>query len=145
MSSIEKSLLSRLTAAAPGAAINASLVKWENLNPGGKTFVPPQTGLWYRAWFIAGEPTAAALGSEAKNRHVGIFQLDILCAPAGQGTKTVDDEAERIRKIFARGTVLSSDGQIVVVKKSWVVRPQQDEPAYFKQIVRVAWTADVAN
>ena len=145
MSAVEKALLSRLTAASPGAAITASLIKWENLNPGGKTFVPPSTGFWYRVWFLAGEPQAAALGAEAKNRHVGILQIDILYGPAGMGTKAVEDEAERIRKAFARGTVLSDSGQIVVVKKAWVVRPQQDEPAYFKQIVRVSWTADVPN
>ena len=145
MSNIETALLSRLTAASPGAALSAALIKYENLNPAGAIFVPPSAGLWYRAWFLDGEPVAAAVGDLAPNRHVGIFQIDVLYGPAGKGTKAVDDETERLRVCFARGTGLIYSGQIVEITKAWVVRPSQDEPAYFKQILKTAWMADVPN
>ena len=141
---ISAALLSRLTTASPGAGISSSLIKYENFNPGGKTFVPPSTGLWYRAWFLPGEPEAAWIGADAQNRLPGIFQIDVL-ADVGKGTKMTDDEAERLRQVYARDKALSYSGIIVNIKKAWVYRPSQDEAAYYKQIVKIMWWADVDN
>jgi hypothetical protein len=141
---ISGALLARLTAASPGAGISSSLIKYENLDPAGKAFVPPSKGLWYRAWFMPGEPSPAGIGADARNRFVGIFQVDVL-ADVGKGTKATDDEAERLRKIFARGTSLEKSGVYVNIKNSWVDRTTQNETAYYKQIVKVMWWADVEN
>lgn len=141
---ISAALVTHLTAVAPGAAITASKIKYENLDPNGQTFVPASSGFWYQAWFLPGEPHAAGIGEQAPNRHVGIFQVDVY-GLKGKGTKATDDEAERIRTCYKRGTALTYSSTVVYVEKSWVQRPEQDDAAYFKQIVRIQWSSDIAN
>lgn len=138
---ISAALLTRLFAVAPGAALASPVVKLEN----GASFTPPASGFWYRPFFLPGEPMPAAIGETAPNRHVGVFQIDVL-GPAGKGTKATDDEAERIRACYARGTALTYSGVIVRIEKAWVARPSsQDDASYYKQIVRAQWWADIAN
>lgn len=142
---ISAALHSRLTAAAPGAAIEAARIKYLNLDPGGKTFTPPSSGLWYEPFFLPGEVDAAGIGEQAPNRHVGIFQV-VIHGPKGKGTKATDDEGERLRKCYPRGQALVYSGVVVQIVRSWVYRPSdQDDPAWFKQILRVEWSSDVAN
>jgi hypothetical protein len=137
---ISAALLARLTAASPGAAIASSLIKYE----GSKTFTPPTSGLWYQAFFLPGEVNAAAIGADAPNRAVGVFQVTVY-GPAQDGTKATDNEVERLRKCFARGTSLVYAGVYVIISKAYLVRPTQDEVSYFKQILKVQWWSDIAN
>lgn len=138
---VSTALSSRLTAAAPGAALVSALIKRENF----PDFKPPATGFWYQPWFLPGEPHAAAIGESAQNRHPWVFQIDVYC-PRGKGTGTLAAEAERIAACYKRGTSLTNSGVIAICEKSWVVRnPTQDDAAYYKQIVRVQGWADVAN
>lgn len=137
---IETALRARLFAVAPGAAITAALVKNE-----GQAFTPPASGFWYQPFFLPGEPYAAGIGEAAANRHAGIFQVDVY-GPANKGTKPTNDEAERVRSCFKRDIALTASGVVVRVVKSWTYRPEsQGDPAWFRHIVRVQWTADVEN
>lgn len=137
---IATALNARMTAAAPGCAITASLIKNENA-----AFTPPASGLWYERFFLPGEPEASGIGAFARNRHVGIYQINV-CGPAGSMTKATDDEAERIRKCYARGTALTYSGVIVTIEKCWVIRnPDSTAVPWYRQIVRVQWSADIEN
>ncbi|MBL8967954.1 MAG: hypothetical protein JNG85_13180 [Spirochaetaceae bacterium] len=132
-------LRKRLTDAAPGCAIAASLVAWENVK-----FTPVAGTRYYRATFLPGTPRAAAIGSDAPNRHVGLFQVDIF-DPVGRGDNATAAEAERIAACYKRGTVLTYSGVTVRAERSWVSRVPQDDPAWYRQSVRVEWRADVPN
>jgi hypothetical protein len=138
---ISAALLARLFAASPGAAVDPARCELEN----GPGFTPGATR-WYRPTFLPGEPEAAGIGDSAKNRYVGIFQVDIF-DPKGKGTKPTDTESERIRACFPRGLSLTaSNGVVVNIKKSWAPRvSNQNDAAWYQQIVRVSWTADVSN
>lgn len=136
---VAAALRARLTAAAPGAALVSSLVAWEN-----QKFTPSPGTRYYRATFLPGIPRAAAIGEAAANRHVGLFQVDIF-DPIGKGDGATALEAERIAACYKRGTVLVYSGVSVIIEKAYVVRPSQDDPAWYRQIVRVEWRADVAN
>lgn len=128
----------RLTAAAPGAAVPAASVAWEN-----KAFNVP-AGRYYRAFFLPGIPRAVGLSDVAENRHVGIFQIDIM-EPLNAGDIQVHAEAERIAACYKRGTVLLFGGVYVRCQKSYTVRPAQDDEKRYRMIVRVEWVADVSN
>ena len=108
-------------------------------------FTPPAEGFWYKASFLPGEPYAAGIGSAARNRYVGIFQIDVY-GQTLKGTKLTNDEGERIRQCFKRGDSFTYSGVVVRVTKSQAYEAaEQDEPAYFRHIVKVTWMSDVEN
>ena len=159
---VQQAMYQHLTSAT-GALVGASLVAWPNTN-----FTPPSTGLWYEAAFMPGEPSATGIGGDAQNRFVGIFQVTV-CAVAGIGEGTVVTEAERIAKVYKRGTVIIRSGDDVgtepsevlypgdlVVPINWAVAGKitkswrgpgfvSTEPACYQVPVSVQFWADAAN
>ncbi len=135
---IRAALIGRLVAASPGAGISSSSVAWEN-----KDF-NPASARWYRVAFLPGEPRAAAIGTDAQNRHVGIFQIDIM-SPTGAGDVPAQTEAERIAACYKRGTVLTSSGVSVIIDKAYRMPGDSSDPAWYRIPVRVQWRADVDN
>lgn len=131
-------LRARAFAAAPGAALPPANVALENAK-----FTPPADRYW-RIFFLPGVPRAAAIGSDAPNRHVGLLQIDIMDPKDKQDGATAQ-EADRIAAAYKRGTVLTHNGVSVVCEKAYAVRPMQDDPARFRMIVRIEWRADVSN
>ena len=135
---IRSALLARLVAPAPGAALPAASVAWEN-----RAFAPG-TARWYRATFLPGEPRAAAVGVDAPNRQVGVFQVDVF-DPTNKGDAIAAAEAERIAGSYKRGTVLSAGGVSVLIRKAYRTRGDNTDPAWYMVSAIIEWQADVEN
>lgn len=133
-----KALKTRLTAASPGAAVSASSVAWPNVN-----FDPTTGTRWYRATIIPGIPTAPELSTSSRNRHIGIFQIDIF-DPVGNGDGLAIEEGERIVACFKRGTTLTESGVVVMIEKAYLSTPIEEEEWYHVPVM-IQFRANVAN
>jgi len=133
-----KALKTRLTAASPGAAVPPASVAWPGIN-----FTPTAGVRWYRATLIPGIPTTPEISTTARNRHVGIFQIDVF-DPIGLGDGPAIEEGERIVSCFKRGTVLTESGVNVVVQKASVMTPIEED-SWYHVPVRIQFRADIAN
>ena len=135
---IRSALLTHVTAASPGCAISAASVSWEN-----KGFIPAPKTRWYRATFLPGQQVAAAIGTAAANRNVGVLQLDVIDAK-NTGDVSAQAEAERIAACFKRGTVLTYSGVNVRCERAYRGPAVQYEDWFFIPVL-VEYRADVAN
>lgn len=144
-------------------AISTTKIAWPNIN-----FTTPTTGLWYIPSFLPGIPSAAALGVDAPNRHVGLFQV-IVCAASGQGEGAAVTEAERLIALLKRGTSIARTGDeyglfpsdsllpndlqypsastvVGTIRRAYRTRGfPSTEPECWQVPVRVEYWADVAN
>ncbi len=136
---IRAALVARAIAVAPGAALPVSSVAWE-----GKKFTPVHGTRYYRATFLPGEPSQAELGDAGRNRHYGLFQIDVF-EPANTGDAGAAAEAERIAAAYCRGTVLENSGVSVKCIKSYRTPGDSSDPAWFMVSAIVQWQADVGN
>ena len=134
---IQTALITRLTAASPGAAVPSASLSVPNY-----AFTPGSTR-WYRATFLPGESVAAAVGVDAQNRHVGIFQVDIF-DPKGQGDGLSRQEAERIVSCFKRGTILHCTGGSFIIEKAYRAAGTEEGDWYQTPVI-IQWRGDVAN
>jgi hypothetical protein len=135
---IRQALVSRLIAVSPGAAIPAASVAWEN-----RDYTPAVGTRWYRATFLPGQSVAAAVGVDAQNRHVGLFQIDII-DPTGSGDMVTQTEAERIIACYKRGTVLTYTGVSLICDRAYRLPANQEEDWFVIPVI-VEYRADTAN
>jgi hypothetical protein len=138
MTRIFDALNARLVAASPGAAVTSTLVAWPN-----RTFAPP-TSMWYRVTWMPGIPQAAAVGSTAQNRHVGVYQVDVF-APGNKGAKAANDAAKIIIAAYKRGTTLTSAGATVYCDNAYMLTGVQEDTGLYHLPVRVHYRADLDN
>jgi hypothetical protein len=121
-------------------AISTTKIAWPNIN-----FTTPTTGLWYIPSFLPGIPSAAALGVDAPNRHVGLFQV-IVCAASGQGEGAAVTEAERLVSLLKRGTLITQNGVVGTIRRAYRTQGfPSTEPECWQVPVREEYWADVAN
>lgn len=132
-----KALEAQLTAST-GCAISSASIAMK-----GRAFSPGSTR-WYRATFIPGTPRQVAIGSDAPNRVVCIFQVDVF-DPAGQGENLTATEAERIMGFYKRGTALTRNGVTVTCERAYRGTADDSDPAWMKVPVVVECWADIAN
>lgn len=117
--------------------IDPASVAWENM-----PYSPVIGAAWYRATFMPGATTAAAMGTAAQNRYVGIWQIDCIY-PRGAGESAAALEAERIAAAYARGTRLSHGGVTTTIEKAYRMAGFLDpEKPWFIVPVRAHWRAD---
>lgn len=125
-------------------ALNAQLdtlaplpIAWENLG-----YQTP-AGPWLRPTFLPGIPAMKEMFTAGADRHTGLFQVDVF-APLDKGDGQARGVADQVISAFSKGSVLSRNGQLVRVLRSYVMPAQrfQDAP-YFQIPVRVEWYADV--
>ena len=135
---IRQALISQLVAASPGAALPVASVAWEN-----KNFTPTVGTRWYRATFLPGISVAAAIGDGAQNRHVGVFQVDVI-DQKDTGDMLAQTEAERIITCYKRGTVLTYSGVSVRVERSYRLAANQEDEWFVIPVI-IEYRADVAN
>jgi hypothetical protein len=114
-------------------------VAWE-----GKAFKPVLGARYYRATFLPGEPSQAELGEAGRNRHYGLFQIDVF-DPTNSGDAAAAAEAERIAAAYSRGTVLLNSGVSVKCIKSYRTPGDSSDPAWFMVSAVIQWQADVEN
>lgn len=136
---LRAALIARLLAIAPGAAVPSASVAWEN-----KKYIPIPGTRYYRATFLPGIPRPSAIGQDAQNRQVGIFQIDIF-DPPDKGDALAATEAERIAACYKRGTALSYNGQALECIKAYRTAGNGNDPAWYMVSVVVEFFADVSN
>lgn len=124
------------------SALNAQLdtlgliTSWEN-----KRFDPGKGVLWIRPTFIPGKSKAAAIGMNAQDRIIGIYQIDVF-APADEGVYDGGQQVDAIQTAFKKGTALVYSGVTVKINRVWrsTGRPGTD---WYQIPVIVEWQADV--
>ena len=135
---IRQALVDRLWAASPGAAVPVTSVSWEN-----EAFTPTVGTRWYRATFLPGMSEAAAIGTASANRHIGLFQIDVI-EPKDSGDMTGQTEAERIIACYKRGTVIAYNSVNVRCERAYRLPANQEESFYVIPVI-VEYRADVSN
>jgi len=70
-----------------------------------ETFTRPEDGYWYELNPIPGKPVQIELGSEARSRWAGIFQVNI-CVPRNSGREALNDRFEAVAALFRSGLII---------------------------------------
>ena len=79
-------------------------VAWANAG-----YEPTIGTMYLRPTFLPGETEAAALGAEAQDITIGLYQIDIY-AESGRGQNEIIEMADKIANQFKRGSVLTYNG-----------------------------------
>lgn len=112
-----------------------------------KTFVRANWAAegWYELDMIPGEPYQSELGTNGRNRWVGIFQITV-CVPLDSGKAMANARYDAIAGLFKRGTVFSG---VEVTRCHRCPNLSSDmegvETDHYRLPVRVAYRADLAN
>lgn len=142
---VRHALITRATAASPGAAIPAASTWFENKRHivAGIEEPPPQHELWYRiAWIPGAHPDSDGIGASARTRHTGIMQINV-CDPRDNGDVPASTEAERIMDCFPQGLQLAYNGQGVTITSCGRTGGMFDESGAYVVAIRIYWVADV--
>ncbi len=114
--------------------IRTDNVAWPN-----KTFSRPSENGWYEIDHIPGEPYQAALGEDAPNRWVGIYQITI-CVKIDSGKVAANARYEAIAGLFSRGSIFSG----VEIERVYS-GPEGPEEDHYRLPVRIVYRADIEN
>lgn len=142
---VRHALVTRATAATPGAAIPSASTWFENKRHvvGGIEEPPPQDALWYRIiWITNANPGMDGVGNVARVRHTGFMQINV-CDPRDVGDVPAGTEAQRIMNCFKPGLQLTYNGQGVTVTSCGRTQGLFDESGAYVVAIRVYWVADV--
>jgi len=107
-----------------------------------RDFDPPE-GVYLREHLLPAEPAAAALGTDAPNRHRGILQVDVL-GEAGQGSGPVSIIVDALTAHFKRGTKLPLGDSEIAIERAYPGPAMQDNGRY-RVPVNITFYAYVAN
>lgn len=111
-------------------------VAWENT-----PFTPTPGTPYLMAFLLPAQTVAAALGSDALNRHRGVFQVNVVY-PVDNSWGTCAAMADDVRKHFKRGTTLSNG--TIVIESSYTSSGMRDGGRYVIP-VSVNYRADLSN
>lgn len=76
-------------------------VAFPNMN-----FERPDDGYWYELYFLPGQPVQVELGTEGRNRWVGVLRVNV-CTPKNSGIESANDRYELIAKHFRSGLYIN--------------------------------------
>ena len=103
----------------------------------------PSGDVWYRISFLSGEPLTIGIGTEARERFVGIVQVDVY-TKTGIGDVTPITKAAEVANLISRGTVLTSNGQDVLITKVWIDNADVEDGWYVTP-VNFRWQAEIKS
>lgn len=104
-----------------------------------ESFVRPADGHWLEFWFIPPEPFQKELFREARNRYIGLVQINII-VPNNIGTSAINARYETIAKQFRRGDIFNG----VRIAKTYR-DPASIDGDYYLVPVTIEWEADLDN
>lgn len=107
------------------------------------TFTPPAAG-YLRATHVPNTANQVTLGTSGKNRHLGIFQVDVFL-PINGGISTPMEKAGAVAAHFKRGTTLTRDGISIRIVRPPEIRPALQSAPYLQVPVIIRYQADAAN
>ena len=130
---IRQALDSHLATLPPGVP-----VAWPN------TGYEPQSGQGYlRPTLLPVQPSQSELGTLGRNRHEGIYQIDVIY-PARVGRGAVETKAKELVARFKRGTNIDYSGIRVRCDMSGI-QTAISEPNWYILPVRIDYRAYLAN
>ena len=133
---ITKALMTAFSALATAQSWT-SRVEWPN-----RSFDPNAAATpWYRPTVLQGIPEAAALGSDAPDRHVGVFQVSGFF-PKNLGDGSARTWASTVLTEFPRGGSSTYGTVTLLFEKSYLV-PAIVEETFYHVIVRVEYRTDL--
>lgn len=107
-------------------------VAWQY--PGARGPYEPVTGTTYlRPTLLSGDTAQAELGTNGKDEHLGIYQVDII-APLNATKKSILDLADDIADTFKRGSIHTYNGVNVRVRSASVGTGTRDGAWFFLPI-----------
>lgn len=109
---------------------------WENVS-----FAPVDGTPYQRVNMLYANPDNRILGCE-RRFEPGILQIT-LCYPLNDGPKNPEARANLLIGHFKRGTVVSHDGQDVMIINTPAKRILGNDGAVFKVVVSINYRADV--
>lgn len=104
-------------------------------------FTPVTNVPYQSAYLLMNKPDDPVLGS-TMYREKGFFQVT-LRYPLGNGTIAAMTQAEKIRGLFMRGTVLEKDGHRLLCDQTPNIRVLPNEVDRFVVTVRISFTVDI--
>ena len=108
----------------------------------------PPTRAWFRPTFTPFTPSPDAVGTAARNKVSGIYQVDMFGPIEGDDTTEAQmiRILEPIQKAFCRGIQYSTPDLCLTCMQSWVSNSERDkDTARWMVSIRVRWTATLAN
>lgn len=72
-----------------------------------ENFTRPEDGYWYELYFVPGQPIQKELGTEGRNRWIGVMMINV-CTPKNEGIKPANARFDSIAKLYKQG--LNIDG-----------------------------------
>lgn len=110
----------------------------------GVRFVEPSDGsTWVKMTLIpaTGRPYSVDGGTK---QHTGMFQIDVFTAP-GAGTGAGESLADAIKTVFAPGTRLSLNSEIVIIEYAERASVIDADPQWLQIPVTVGWRSFSSN
>ena len=120
------------------SGIDTSQVAYEN-----KKFAPTTGTPWIRPVVIFSDPRQAEIGEGGRNYLPGVFHVSLFY-PVGSGSGAANTRADALITLFARGTVLTYNGQTVTVARAGRSAETQEDK-WLHTVVTVYFYAYVAN
>lgn len=133
--SILEGLLARLSSLTLSPAMS---VAWPNVD-----FTPPAAG-YLRAQHFPNTTNQVNLGDTGKNRHIGLFQVDVFW-PVGTGEIAPKERAALVAAHFKRGTQITQDNLIIRVIQPPTVSGAITGDAFVQIPVFIQYQVDASN
>lgn len=108
------------------------------------TDLRPPSGGYLRASHLPNTTAQITLGTSGLNRHVGLFQIDVMW-PESEGLTEPLERAGAVIAHFARGTTMTRGGVTVRVTSPPSLAPAQHDPPFMMVPVSIPYFADTAN
>jgi hypothetical protein len=130
------------------SVLNYRLVEFLDVHPISVSYpnikFTPQQGVPYiKVDFLPAETVAAAVGGDAKTRHVGIYQL-MLVLPKYKSFLEAKDIVDDLKSFFRMSTAITYNGVSLRVTK-FQVNPYKEDKDWFYQPVSVYYRTDLEN
>ncbi len=107
-------------------------------------FTPPAAG-YLRATHVPNTANQVTMGSNGKNRFLGLLQIDIMWPQNSGGYSAPMERAGAVAAHFKRGTNITLDGVTVRIVRPPETRPMLKSPPYVQVPVMIRYQADAAN
>lgn len=114
-------------------------IAWPNVS-----FTPPAAGKYLRARHLPNTPEQISLGSTGFNRHVGLFQVDVVW-PEGVGETAPKEIAGAIVAQFKRGTEFTRESIIIRIPAPPAIAPSIQDGKSYVIPVTIRYQADATN
>lgn len=136
---IEANILAALLSHLSGLTLTPAMsLAWPDID-----FEPPAQG-YLRATLVPNTVEQVTLGTNGKNRHRGLFQVDVFWK-RNAGEIVPREKADLVAAQFKRGTVLTSGGLNIRINRPPRVAQTLESGPYTQTPVLISYQVDADN